>query len=304
MKAAFVFSGQGAQKVGMGKDIFDTISTAHELFKKADKILGFSISDICFSGPDTKLTETKYCQPAIYVMSLACLAAFNEKYPEIKPIAAAGLSLGELSALSAAGAFSFETGLKIIEKRAAFMQESCENTQGTMASIMKGELSLIEETCLANSVDVANINSAAQIVISGEKNKIAKTIAALKEKGITKVIALNVAGAYHSRLMKPAEEKLSAYLKNINFNTPLIPVAQNYVGKLIKESSQLKNNVISQVTGSVRWIECVNSIASLEVDTIIEFGPGTVLTGLIKRIKPEINTININSLETLNAFKL
>lgn len=304
MKVGFVFSGQGAQAVGMGKDLFEQLPAAVEIFNKADKILGWSLSDICFNGPESKLTETRYCQPAIYTMSAACLEAFKSKNPQIIPAATAGLSLGEFTALYSAGAFSFESGLRIIEKRAIYMQEACDATKGTMASVMKGELDAVQECCSRAGVDVANINSSGQIVISGESAKITEAIAFLKEKGMSKVIPLKVAGAYHSRLMKPAETKLAEYLVPISFDIPKVSVAQNFTGKLENEPVKMKQNIISQVTGSVRWVNCVNSIVEVGIDTIIEFGPGNVLTGLIKRIAPNINTINVNSVESLLNFKI
>ena len=304
MKIGFVFSGQGAQTVGMGKDLFEQFPAATEIFNKADKILGWPLSDICFNGPESKLTETRYCQPAIYTMSVACLEAFKEKYSHIIPAATAGLSLGEFTALYSAGAFSFESGLRIIEKRAIYMQEACDATKGTMASIMKGELDVIQECCGKVGVDVANINSSGQIVISGESEKITETIILLKEKGMSKVIPLKVAGAYHSRLMKPAEAKLAEYLRPISFNVPIVPIAQNFTGKLESEPGKMKQNIINQVTGCVQWVNCINSMATAGIDTIIEFGPGNVLTGLIKRIIPNINTININSVESLLNFKV
>ncbi|HBM17492.1 MAG TPA: [acyl-carrier-protein] S-malonyltransferase [Lentisphaeria bacterium] len=302
MKFGFVFSGQGAQAVGMGKDLFDQVPAAAEIFKRADQALGWSISEVCFNGPDTKLTETRYCQPAIYVMSVACLEAFRQKFPVIKAEATAGLSLGEFTALYAAGAFTFEDGLKILEKRAAYMQEACLATKGTMASIMKSELSVIKECCQSADADVANINCSGQIVISGEEAKIQAAVALLKEKG-AKAIPLKVAGAYHSRLMKSAEEKLGAYLTDISLTTPSLPVAQNFIGKLEKDPQNLKANIIKQITGSVQWIDCVNSMAAIGIDTIIEFGPGNVLTGLVKKIKADMITANINSVATLEAYK-
>lgn len=303
MKFGFVFSGQGAQAVGMGKDLFEQIPAAAEIFNKANKILGWSLSDICFNGPENKLTETRYCQPAIYTMSAACLKAFAEKNSQIIPAATAGLSLGEFTALYSAGAFSFESGLKIIEKRAIYMQEACDATKGMMASVMKGELDVIQECCNRAGVDVANINSSGQIVISGEAAKIIEAIAFLKEKGMSKVIPLKVAGAYHSRLMKSAEIKLAEYLVPIKFDIPKIAVSQNFTGKLENEPSTMKQNIISQVTGSVQWVNCINSMVEAGIDTIIEFGPGNVLTGLIKRIAPSINTANVNSVESLLNFK-
>lgn len=304
MKIGFVFSGQGAQAVGMGKDMFEQIPSAAKIFNEADKILGWSLSDICFNGPESKLTETRYCQPAIYAMSIACLEAFKERNPQVVPTATAGLSLGEFTALYSAGAFSFESGLKIIEKRAVYMQEACDATKGTMASVMKGELDAIQECCDRAGVDVANINSSGQIVISGEAAKIAEAITFLREKGMSKVIPLKVAGAYHSRLMKSAETKLAEYLVPVSFNIPKVPVAQNFTGKLENEPANMKQNIISQVTGSVQWVNCVNSMSAAGIDTIIEFGPGNVLTGLVKRIIPNINTTNVNSVESLLNFKI
>ena len=304
MKTAFVFSGQGAQKVGMGKDLYDKYPEAAGIFDKADEVLGWSISEICFNGPSEKLMETRYCQLAIYVMSVACLEVFKKSHPEITPSAAAGLSLGEFSALYAAGAFSFEKGVKIIEKRATYMQEACEATQGGMASVMRGDLQVIKETCEECEIDVANINSSGQIVISGEKNKVKATIAKLKEKGVNKIIPLKVAGAYHSRLMKSGETKLAEYLTDIELTKPLIPVAQNFVGALVEDPSEIKQNIISQVTGSVQWVNCINSMKNIGIDTIVEFGPGNVLTGLIKRIAADIKTANVNSVETAENISL
>jgi len=304
MKTAFVFPGQGAQAVGMGKDLFEQYPAAANIFKKADDILGYSLSDICFNGPTEKLTETRYCQPAIYVMSAACLEVFKEKFSTIKPEASAGLSLGEFTALYAAGVFSFEDGLRIIEKRAIYMQEACDTTKGAMASIMKGELAVIQTACSEAGCDIANINSPGQIVISGEAGAVAKAIELIKERGVAKTVMLNVAGAYHSRLMKPAELKLAEYVKQHKLNKAQIPVAQNYVGTLISEPAEIENNIIKQVTGSVKWIDCINAVSAIGINNIIELGPGSVLTGLVKRINPNIMVTNINTVDSINNFKI
>jgi [acyl-carrier-protein] S-malonyltransferase len=304
MKTAFVFSGQGAQQVGMGKDLFEKFPTAAEIFNKADEVLGWPISDICFNGPVEKLTETRYCQPAIYITSVACLEVFKQLYPEIKAEAVAGLSLGEFSALYASGVYSFEEGLKIIEKRAAYMQDACEATKGSMASIIKGDSDIIDEVCKECGIDVSNINSPVQTVVSGEEGKVKNAIALLKEKGVRIVKPLTVAGAYHSRLMADAEKKFAAYLDAVELSNPTVPVAQNFVGALIEEPAQIKTNIIKQVTGTVQWVDCVKAMTSIGIDTIIEFGPGAVLTSLSKKIDGSIVGVNINNVETAESFSI
>ncbi len=302
MKAAFVFSGQGAQQVGMGKDLCEKFPVAADIFKKADEVLGWPITDICFNGPAEKLTETKYCQPAIYIMSVACLEVFKQLYPNVEATAVAGLSLGEFSALYAAGAYTFEEGLKIIKHRATYMQEACEATKGSMASVMKGDPAIIEEVCKECGVDVANINSPVQTVISGEEGKIKDAIALLKEKGVRIVKPLTVAGAYHSRLMAEAEKKFSEYLVEVKLNKPSTPIAQNFIGAIEDDPANIKTNITKQVTGSVQWVDCVKSMQALGIDTIVEFGPGKVLTTLAKKIDASLEGININNVETVENF--
>ena len=302
MKAAFVFSGQGAQKVGMGKDLYDKYTVCKKIFDNADEVIGWPVSDVSFYGPADKLTETRACQPAILTMSVACLEAFKELYPEITPVAAAGLSLGEFSALYATGVYSFEDGATLVAKRGEFMQEACENTNGAMASVLKANADTIKEACSECGAQIANLNSPGQIVISGDADKVKATMAALKSKG-GRCIPLKVAGAYHSELMKSAESKFEETLKKIKFNSPAVPVAQNYIGTTENSPEAMKQNVVKQLTGSVRWEECIKTMVELGIDTIIEFGPGNVLTGLAKKIDSNLKTININSVESLEAFK-
>ncbi len=303
MKAFFVFSGQGAQAVGMGRDLYEASAAARAVFDQADAVLGYKISEICFDGPAEKLTESRYCQPAIYTMSNAALAAFREKFPAIQPVACAGLSLGEYGALCAAGAMDFATGLRILAQRAQFMDDACRATSGGMASVLGGDAAVIKEVCDACDIDVANFNSPGQIVISGEKSKVEAAIAQLKERGMRKVIPLTVAGAFHSRLMAEAGKRLEPVVENAALTMPAVPVYHNYTAAPAADPAQLRENLIRQVAGSVRWEECVRAMAALGADTMIEFGPGNVLTGLLKRTLPEIAGCNINSVDSLNAFQ-
>ena len=302
MKPFFVFSGQGAQAVGMGRDIFENSAAAKAVFNAADEALGYSISDVIFNGPDDKLTQTIYCQPAIYTMSCAALAAFSEKFPEISPLACAGLSLGEYGALYAAGAFDFVSGLKLLAKRAELMDAACRETNGSMASVINGDPEIIKSICEKCNVDVANFNSPGQIVISGEKNALAAAVDGLKAAGIRKVIVLNVAGAFHSRLMKSAGDALVPVLANTSFKLTGIPVYHNFTALPAADEAGLRSNLAAQVAGSVRWEECVRAMAALGADTMIEFGPGNVLTKLCSRTVPELKTFNINSFDSISNF--
>ncbi len=302
MKPFFVFSGQGAQCVGMGRDLAETSAAAAEIFKTADAELGYSLSSIIFDGPEEKLTQTRYCQVAIYTMSCAALAAFKEKFPGIEPVGCAGLSLGEYGALYAAGAFDFVTGLKLLAKRAELMDDACNATCGGMASILNGDLEIIREVCNECGIDVANFNSPAQIVISGEKEKVSAACAMLKERGIRKAIELNVAGAFHSRLMAEAGEKLKAVLAETEINMPAIPAYHNFTAAPAADIEELKSALASQVASSVRWHECVLAMVAAGGDTMIEFGPGNVLTKLCSRALPEVTTFNVNSAAALDAL--
>lgn len=302
MNIGFVFSGQGAQKVGMGKDLCEGSEAAAEIFREADEVLGWSVSDLCFNGPEEKLNESKYCQPAIYTMSVACLAAFQEKFPAVRQQANGGLSLGEFAALCASGVYGFADGLKLVAKRGELMDVACKETNGGMASVLGGELDVIKEVCEQCDIDVANYNCPGQIVISGEKDKVATAVAELKERGFKRVIPLTVAGAYHSRLMAGAGEKFSEVLEETEIYAPEVTLMQNFPGKEVKDVAELKSNLVSQVAGSVRWEECVREMMAQGVDTIVEFGPGAVLTGLAKRTDRSLKLFNVNSIESLEKF--
>ena len=303
MKMFFVFSGQGAQSVGMGRDLYEKYAVARKYFDTADEVLGYSLKDVVFNGPAEKLTETRYCQSAIYTMSCACLAAFQEKFPEAVPCAAAGLSLGEYAALRCGGAFTFEEGLKLLQKRADLMDECCKNTSGAMATALGCDAAVLEEVCKAADIDVANYNNPGQIVISGEKEKVKTAVAELKGRGYRKVIELQVAGAFHSRLMAPAGQALAGVLAEAELQLPAIPVYHNFTAAPAATVEELKANLAAQVSGSVRWESCVRAAAAAGAEMMVEFGPGNVLTGLLKRTIPEMKSANINSVESLEQFQ-
>ncbi len=303
MATAWIFSGQGAQFVGMGRDLYEASPAAKAVFDEADQVLGYPISDVCFNGPEEKLTSSIYCQSAIFTMSMACLAAYRERCPEAAPVAVAGLSLGEYAALAAAGYFSFADGLRLVTKRGALMDEACKANPGSMASIINGNPEVIDEICKKYDIDVANYNCPGQTVISGAPDKVAEAAAEIKASGAKRALVLNVAGGFHSRLMASAGEALVPELEAVPVNTPLYPVAQNVIGGIVKDESTIKANLAAQVAGSVRWEECVRAIiAECGADTFIEFGPGNVLTGLVRRTDSAMALHNVGAAADLEQF--
>ena len=308
MKAAWVFSGQGAQKTGMGKDLFESSPAAAEIFREANRILNWDLMEVCFNGPDEKLTESKCCQPAIFTVSMAALAAFREKFPQAEPVGAAGLSLGEYGALCCAGYMSFADALKTVARRAELMDEACKKTPGTMASIITdGSVTIdtFKAICAEFGIWVANYNNPVQTVISGGMDGVAKAAEKFKaEPGVRKVIPLNVAGAFHSGLMAEAGEKLRGVLAPVPVQAPRIPVAQNFTGKITADHQEIKENLVHQVAGSVQWIGCVKALSEAGADTFIEFGPGTVLTGLIRKIDSSKTLLNVQSAADLDKITI
>lgn len=285
MALAFIFAGQGAQKVGMGKSLCENSAAARALYDEANRVLGWDLTKISFEGPEAELTQTKVCQPALYVHGLAALAALRElgKVPTGEPSYALGLSLGELTAYCAAGVFDFATGLKIVAERGRLMQVACEQTTGTMAAIIGEDRARIQELCQAFDVEAANFNAPGQIIISGEKTKIEAAVAGAKERGMKKVMPLNVAGAYHSRLMEPARAAFAAYLEPITFAAPKFTVFTNTTGQAISEPAALKAALVKQVVSSVLWEDCMRSAAAAGATQFWEFGMGGVLSGLARR---------------------
>lgn len=292
-KVVLLFSGQGAQKVGMGKDLAEAYPAVQQLFAEADAALGFSLTSTMFDGPIEELTKTSRCQPALYAHGLAVWKAVQERVPGLEVVAVAGLSLGEFTAHAAAGTFDFQTGLSLVFQRGSFMETACEETQGSMAAMIGGEESAVRALAAENDVDVANLNAPGQIVLSGNVEGIKAAVAGAKAKGIVKAVELTVAGAYHSRLMKSAQDKLAGVLAATSLATPSVPVICNYEARAVNADDEIRSTLTSQVTGSVRWSESIASLIEQGNTLFLECGPGGVLAGLMKRIDKTAKVISI-----------
>ena len=291
---ALIFPGQGAQFVGMGKDFYDNSPEAKEIFDKAGSIIP-GLTDIIFNGPQEKLTSTAFCQPAIVTFSIAALEALkvNPKFREISPRYAAGLSLGEYSALVACGALGFEDTIRLVERRSFYMDQACQTTRGTMAAVIGFDRDQLAEVCTETGAQVANFNSNDQTVISGEVEKVQAASEIIKERGAKRVIPLSVSGAFHSSLMQPAVAKFEEDLKKVTIQSPEFPIISNVNGLQVDDSSIIKTNLIQQITSSVQWVKTIEHIASQGITTFLEIGPGSVLKGLIRKINKDLTVYNI-----------
>ncbi len=285
---AFVFPGQGAQFVGMGKDLYDNYPIAKEMFEKANEILGFRITDLMFEGTEDDLKQTKVTQPAIFLHSVILAKTIEDFNPEM----VAGHSLGEFSALVANGALSFEDGLKLVSQRAMAMQKACENEPSTMAAIIGLEDKVVEEICegIEDVVVPANYNCPGQLVISGSMKGIEVACEKLKEAGAKRALPLKVGGAFHSPLMEPARVELAEAINNTNFNTPICPVYQNVDAKPYTDATQIKENLIKQLTSPVKWTYIMQNMIADGMASYTEVGPGNVLQGLLKKVDRQIPT--------------
>ncbi len=290
-KIGLLFAGQGAQVVGMGRDLAENFPRARELFERANEILGRELTDVMWNGPLAELTKTSNCQPALFVHGLACLAVVREF--EFPIAAAAGLSLGELTAHASAETFSFESGLKLVQRRGELMEEACNATTGGMAAMIGADENTARNLAAAADVDLANINSPGQIVLSGERAKIDMALGLAKEYGIRRALPLNVAGAYHSRLMQIADEKFGQALTEVEIQTPRFPVFSNVTGAEVKTLPAIRETLQDQVTSTVRWVDCMEGMLALGCDLFLELGPGAVLAGLLQRTRQGVEAISV-----------
>jgi [acyl-carrier-protein] S-malonyltransferase len=286
---AYIFPGQGAQFPGMGKDLYESSGPAKEMFDKANAILGFSITDVMFNGTAEDLKQTRVTQPAIFLHSVILAKTLGDDF---KPDMVAGHSLGEFSALVANGVLDFESALKLVSKRALAMQKACELEPSTMAAVLGLEDQIVEEVChqVGGIVVAANYNCPGQLVISGELNSIDHACEILKESGARRAVVLPVGGAFHSPLMEPAQEELSAAIEETRFNDPLCPIYQNVSARAVTDPAGIKRNLMMQLTSPVRWTQTIQHMIADGATEFTEIGPGKVLQGLVRKIDKSVST--------------
>ena len=300
-KTALLFAGQGAQTVGMGKDLAEKFPSAKAWFERANAALGYDLAGISFNGPEADLTKTENAQPGIFLVSWVAFQLLKEQAPNLKFDATAGLSLGEFTALTAAGALSFEDGLRVVRQRGKFMQEACDVTQGGMAAIIGLDEALTREVCAEAGVVLANLNCPGQLVISGEAGKITKACELAKAKGAKRALPLPVAGAYHSPLMASAQPKLGAELAKVNLVSPIVPVISNVTAQAHGTPAEISAQLVEQVCASVRWEESMRALLAQGFTRFIELGPGTALSGFMKRIDKSAQMLNVADLASLET---
>jgi [acyl-carrier-protein] S-malonyltransferase len=300
-KTALLFAGQGAQVVGMGKDLAEKFPAAKAWFDRANTALGYDLAGICFNGPDAELTKTENAQPGIFLVSWVAFQLLKEHAPSLKFDATAGLSLGEFTALTAAGAMSFEDGLRVVRQRGKFMQEACDATRGGMAAVIGLDEAPTREVCAEAGVVLANLNCPGQLVISGEAEKIAKAVELAKAKGAKRAIPLPVAGAYHSPLMASAQSKLQAELAKVKLSVPTVPVISNVTAQPHGGPGEISAHLVEQVTSSVLWENSMRYLLAQGFTRFIELGPGTALSGFMKRIDKTAQMLNVADAASLEA---
>ena len=300
-KTALMFAGQGAQVVGMGKDLADNFPTARAWFDRANAALGYDLAAICFTGPDAELTKTEHAQPGIFLVSWVAFELLKERVPSLKFEATAGLSLGEFTALAAAGAMTFDDAIRVVRQRGRFMQEACEATQGGMAAIIGLDEAATREVCAQAGVQLANLNCPGQIVISGPADKMNAACELAKTRGAKRALPLNVAGAYHSALMAGAQPKLADALGKILLHAPTVPVIANVTAQPHTTPAEISARLVEQVTSSVRWEESMRHLLAQGFTRFIELGPGAALSGFMKRIDKGVTVLNVADAASLEA---
>jgi [acyl-carrier-protein] S-malonyltransferase len=297
-KVGLLFAGQGAQAVGMCRDLAENFPLAADWCAQADEILGRKLTEIMWNGPAEALTTTSNCQPALYLHSLAALAVVRQLFGDFPIDCAAGLSLGEITAHAAAGTFDFASGLRLVQKRGQLMDEACAATLGGMAAMIGGQENDVRQLAADEDVDIANINAPGQIVISGELAKVETAIGVAKEHGIRRATLLNVAGAYHSRLMESAYEKLGEELLEVEMQVPQFPVISNVTGEEVETLPEIRRTLQEQVTATVRWYDCMRRMLARGCDFFIELGPGNVLAGLLLRTQKGLSVMSVSDAES------
>lgn len=300
-KTALLFAGQGAQTVGMGRDLAAQFPTARQWFERANVALGYDLASVCFSGPEADLTKTENAQPGIFLVGWVTFQLLKERMPGLKFEATAGLSLGEFTALTAAGAMSFEDGLRVVWQRGRFMQEACEATQGGMAAIIGLDEAATRQVCAETGVELANLNCPGQIVISGAADRMKTACDLAKTRGAKRALPLPVAGAYHSALMAGAQPKLRAALGGITLASPTVPVISNVTAQPHGAPAEIAQRLVEQVTSSVRWEDSMRQLLSQGFTRFIELGPGTALSGFLKRIDKNAQALNVADQPSLEA---
>jgi [acyl-carrier-protein] S-malonyltransferase len=301
---AFVFPGQGAQFVGMGKDLYEQFQSARDLYDRADEILGFPLSRLCFEGPEEELQQTRNTQPAIAVTSLALLKVATEVSPPLlagRPAFVAGHSLGEYTALVAAGSLSFDNAVKLLRARGELMQAAGDKNPGTMAAILGLDIADCEDVCREAGAEVCNVNAPGQVVIGGRREAVVRALDYAKARGAVKVIPLSVSGAFHSSLMKPAAEGMTHHVATASVHDPIIPVVVNCTATPVQDELNVRHELVDQVSRPVQWSDTVAFLGDQGVTTFIEFGPGRVLTAIIKRMLRKSTTINVNDASSIRV---